>query len=86
LFVLALIYQNKPTMINQELQNRIKVGDFISAQYACQCVSGIVTKVYKSKVIVNQYIGQYNGYTSTEKYFNITKSRIYRIGLNNVSL
>jgi hypothetical protein len=74
-------------MSSQELtQLEIKVGDFISAQYACGCVSGIVTKVNKSKVIINQWIGQYNGYTSTEKYFNITKSRIYRVGLNNVTL
>ena len=73
-------------MTNQELQNRIKVGYFISAQYACGCVDGIVTKVYKSKVVINQYIGQYNGYTSTEKYFNITKSRIFRVGLNNITI
>jgi hypothetical protein len=71
-------------MTNQELQNQIKVGDFISAQYATECVDGIVTKVLKSKVIINQYIGQYNGYTSTEKFLNITKSRIFRVGINNI--
>ena len=73
-------------MTNQLELNEIKVGDFISAQYANGCVNGIVTKVYKSKVIINQYIGQYNGYTSTEKFVNITKSRIYRVGLDNVIL
>lgn len=73
-------------MTNQVAQNEIKVGDFISAQYATECVSGIVTKVNKSKVIIKLYICQYNGYTSTEDFLNITKSRIFRVGLDNVIL
>jgi hypothetical protein len=73
-------------MINQELQNEIKVGDFISAHYANGCVSGIVTKVNKSKVIIKRYIGQYNGYIATENFFNITRSRIYKVGLDNAIL
>lgn len=73
-------------MTNQSMQNEIKLGDFISAQYANGCISGIVTKINKSKVIIKRYIGQYNGYVATETFFNITKSRIYRIGLDNIIL
>ena len=68
--------------MNLELtQNEIKIGDFIRAQYACGCMSGIVIKVNKSKVIIRRYNQNYNKYTPTEFNVNITKSRIYRIGL-----
>ncbi len=62
-------------------QTEIKVGDFIRAQYACGCMAGIVIKVNKSKVIIKRCIQNYNVYKLTEYNVNITKSRIYIIGL-----
>jgi hypothetical protein len=62
-------------------QNEIKVGDFIRASYACGCMAGIVIKVNKSKVIIKRCDQNYNQYKLTEYNVNITKSRIYIIGL-----
>jgi hypothetical protein len=62
-------------------QTEIKVGDFIRASYACGCMAGIVIKVNKSKVIIKRCDGNYNEYRLTEFNVNITKSRIYKIGL-----
>ena len=59
----------------------IKIGDFIRAQYACGCMAGIVIKVNKSKVIIKRCDQNYNQYTLTQFNVNITKSRIYKIGL-----
>ena len=62
-------------------QTEIKVGDFIRAQYANGCMAGIVIKVNKSKVIIKKCDQNYNQYKLTEYNVNITKSRIYIIGL-----
>ena len=62
-------------------QTEIKVGDFIKAQYANECMSGIVIKVNKSKVIIKRCDENYNEYRLTQFNVNITKSRIYKIGL-----
>jgi hypothetical protein len=71
-------------MLNEDL----KVGDYINAAYKCYAVSGIITKVNKNTVTV---IECRTGYTHNTQYeitktnnkINITKSRIFSIGLDD---
>jgi hypothetical protein len=60
----------------------IKKGDFIKGQYAFGCINGIVTKVNKNNVVINRHLNLYNEFTPTNELVNVTKSRIYQVGLN----
>ena len=62
--------------------NEIKIGDFVQGVYKCGCVCGVVVKIKKSVVIIKQCKPHYNEYTKTNFELNLTKSRIYQIGLN----
>lgn len=59
----------------------IKIGNFVKGKYKYGCICGIVVKINKSTVVIQEYQGYYNTYTKTEKLVNLTKSRIYRMGL-----
>jgi hypothetical protein len=59
----------------------IKIGDFIYGSYKYGSICGIVVKVNKSVVVIQQYNGFYNTYTKTENIVNVTKNRIYEVGL-----
>lgn len=63
------------------MKNEINVGDFIKGSYKFGCISGIVTKVKKSIVIIKRCDQYYNEYTITELLVNVTKNRITEIGL-----
>lgn len=65
-----------------KIQN-LKPGDFVKAQYKYGCICGLVIKVLKNVVIVKECEPCYNDYIITEKVTNITKSRIYQVGLND---
>jgi hypothetical protein len=70
------------------LNENLKVGDYIKSAYKCFCVSGIITKVNKNTVIVNECKSGFthstqNEITKTNNSINITKSRIYSIGLTD---
>jgi hypothetical protein len=67
--------------INEIMANEIKIGDFIKGQYQYGCVSGIVVKVKKMVVVIKRCTERYNEYTITDNMVNVTKRRIYEIGL-----
>jgi hypothetical protein len=62
--------------------NEIKIGDFIKGSYKFGCICGIVTDIKKSIVVIKECNQLYNEYTLTNNLVNITKSRIYKIGLD----
>jgi len=68
-------------MTTQTITNEIKIGDFIKGSYKYGCICGIVLKVNKSVVVIQEYNGFYNTYTKTENIVNVTKNRISEIGL-----
>ena len=70
------------------MKNSIKIGDFIKGVYKYGCVSGVVVEVKKSIVVVKKCnaIVNNNTYTLTENLCNVTKSRIYEIGLDENEL
>ena len=70
--------QNKKVM-----EQEIKVGDFISGQYRYGCISGVVQKVLKDKVVIKRCYQFYSKYTLTSELVNVTKSRISQVGLND---
>jgi len=57
----------------------LKIGDFITGSYKYGCVSGIVKKINKNTVVVNQHSEYYNTYTALNKDLNITISRIQEV-------
>ena len=59
----------------------IKKGDFIKGQYKFGCINGIVTKVNKNHVVINRHSWTQNQFTATNELVNVTKSRIYQVGL-----
>lgn len=64
---------------------KIKVGDFVQGSYKYGCVSGIVTKVKKNIVVVDQHDQFYNEFKSIGKQLNITISRIYSINAEQIT-
>jgi len=46
----------------------LKIGDFITGSYKYGCVSGIVKKINKNTVVVNQHSEYYNTYTALLSY------------------
>lgn len=62
--------------------DNIKVGDFIKGSYKFGIVSGVVSQIKKSIVVIKICNEHYNEYTLTEHLLNVTKKRINRIGLN----
>ena len=67
---------------NKNMTNSIKVGDFIRGSYKYGCICGVVAEVKKSIVVIKKCQRHYNVYTLTNTFCNVTKSRIYIIGLN----
>ncbi|CAB4137425.1 hypothetical protein UFOVP324_35 [uncultured Caudovirales phage] len=67
------------------MENVIKIGDFISGSYKYGCVSGVVVDIKKSIVVIRKANGVRvnNVYTLTDNFVNVTKSRIYKIGLED---
>jgi hypothetical protein len=63
------------------MENLIKVGDFIRGSYKCGCICGVVTQVKKSIVVIKKCKQNYNNYTLTDTLYNVTKSRIWKFGL-----
>jgi len=59
--------------------SNIKIGDFVEAQYKFGCVSGMVKKVLKNKVIVSQHTQNHSTFTDLKKDLNITIERIFKI-------
>ncbi len=70
------IKQNENNMTNE-----IKVGDFIKGSYKFGAIDGIVVKVTKSIVVIKHCKQNAFTYTMTDTLVNVTKSRIYEIGL-----
>ena len=64
----------------------IKIGDFVQGCYKYGCVSGIVTKIKKNIVVVDEHDQYYNTFTSLNKELNITISRIYSINPSGIEL
>ena len=64
------------------MTTEIKIGDFIKGKYKFGCICGIVTEVKKSIVVIKECKQYYKEYTLTNDLLNVTKSRIYKIGLN----
>ena len=69
-------------MENEQITNKIQIGDFIQASYKFGCICGIVTEIKKSIVVIKQCNCYYNEYTMTNNLVNVTKSRISKIGLD----
>ena len=63
------------------MTSQIKVGDFIKGSYKFGVVSGIVTKIQKSIVVIKKLNPHYTEYNKTDELVNITKTRIFRVGL-----
>ena len=61
---------------------QIKIGDFIKGSYKFGCICGIVTEIKKSIVVVKECNSYYDEYALTDNLVNVTKSRIYKIGLD----
>jgi len=70
------------TKQTQNLTPEVKIGDFIKAQYKCGLTCGIVIEIKKSIFVIKECQPFYNDYTLTDYLINITKTRIYQIGLN----
>jgi hypothetical protein len=71
----------KPIFINNEYV--LNVGEFVRGLYAYTHISGIVVKTNKSSVVIKKYNQNYNEFTSTNELINLTKKRIYQVGLIN---
>lgn len=71
----------KPKFINNGYV--LNVGEFVRGQYAYTNISGIVVKINKSSVVIKKYNQNYNEFTSTNELINLTKKRIYQVGLIN---
>lgn len=74
--------------LTSEILEDLKIGDVVSAAYGFSPVCGVVTKINKNKVIIkkcfNRYVvstKRYDEVVVTDELVNITKKRIYRIGL-----
>jgi len=65
------------------METKIKIGDFIKSSYKFGCICGIVVLIKKSIVVIKQCDKYYNEYTLTDNLVNVTKSRIYNIGLDS---
>jgi len=65
------------------MENSIKLGDFVAGCYKYGCVCGVVTQIKKSIIVIQKCNGAMinNTYILTDNFVNVTKSRIYRIGL-----
>lgn len=70
------------TQNNNNLITEIKIGDFITGKYKYGIICGIVTKIKKSMVVIQKCNPFYNEYTLTNNLVNVTKSKIYQIGLD----
>jgi len=63
----------------------LKIGSYIKAVYGCGCKEGIVTKILKNKVVIQEYKSYYyhktkeTTRTATDILTNITTKRIYEI-------
>jgi hypothetical protein len=69
-------------MKNQEIKNQeIKIGDFIKGSYKFGVIYGVVTEIKKSIVVINECTCHYEQYTMTTNLVNVTKTRIFQIGL-----
>jgi hypothetical protein len=67
--------------MENSMENKIKIGDFIKGAYKFGRIHGIVTEVKKNTVVIKMCNQYYNEYTLIEKLVNVTKSRITEIGL-----
>jgi uncharacterized ion transporter superfamily protein YfcC len=59
----------------------IKIGDFIKSSFKYLPVCGIVTGIKKSIIIIKKCHPHYEEYKITDTLLNITKSKIYQVGL-----
>ncbi len=66
--------------------NNLKIGDFILGSYKYGCVSGIVKKIKKNVVVIDQYSGYYNTYTAMNTELNVTIGRVYKINPTGIEL
>jgi len=57
----------------------LKIGDLILGQYKYGCCFGIVKKINKNTVIVDQCMQYRNEYTKLNRDLNVTISRIYEV-------
>lgn len=67
---------------NELNTENLKVGDFIKAGFKCGIRYGIVEKIRKDIVVIRNCTPYYHQYTLTNQLVNITKKRIWGIGLN----
>jgi hypothetical protein len=59
-------------MTNQNL----KIGSYIYAKYQCGCIEGIVLKINKTTVLINEIDSYLNAQIGQK---NITTKRIYKV-------
>ena len=72
---------HKPKFISKDVV--LNIGDFVVGLYAYQNISGIIVKVNKSVVVIKKYNQNYDEFTSTNELVNLTKKRIFQVGLAN---
>lgn len=72
---------NKMKIIDSVNTENLKVGDFVRGAFRYGTKNGIVLKVNKNTVVVNECRQFYDEFFFINQTVNITKKRIWQIGL-----
>ena len=63
------------------MTSEIQVGDFVKGSYKFGCIQGVVTTVKKEVIVIKKCSPHYNTFTQTNELVNVTRKRIYQVGL-----